>query len=86
LNLPWLPAEFGEQLLRATNALSNTIADYQQRVTILRDCFNQLVVRCQQDGLYGENPINEAFIRQHDEPGRDWNMDEWNQEHQGRNK
>jgi hypothetical protein len=23
----------------------------------------------------------EAFIRSHDEPGRAWNMDEWNRKH-----
>lgn len=28
--------------------------------------------------------IQEAFIHQHDEPGRNWNMDEWNKYHKER--
>ena len=83
-NMPWLPERFEEQLLLATNALSVTREGYQQRVTALRDCFNELIAKCQQDGLYGENAVSEAFIRQHDEPGRDWNMDEWNKKHEER--
>lgn len=85
LNLPWLPERFEEQLLLATNALSTTQEGYQQRVTVLRDSFDELVAKCQQEGLYGENAVSEAFIRQHDEPGRNWNMDEWNKEHKERN-
>jgi hypothetical protein len=84
LNLPWLPERFEEQLLLATNALSVTQEGYQQRAAVLRYYFNDLVVKCQQDGLYGENAVSEAFIRQHDEPGRDWNMDEWSKVHKGR--
>ena len=85
LNLPWLPEEFEEQLLLMTNALSGTPKNYQKRATALRHCFDELVAKCRQDGLYGENAISEAFIRQHDEPGRDWNMVEWNQNHKERN-
>jgi len=85
LNLPWLPERFDEQLLLAMNALSVTQEGYQQRVTVLRFCFDELVAKCQQDGLYGENAVSEAFIRQHDEPGRNWNMDEWNKRHKERN-
>jgi len=32
-------------------------------------------------GEYGDDVISEAFIRSHDEPGRAWNMDEWNARH-----
>lgn len=85
LNLPWLPEKFHEQILLASNALSETQAGYQKRVTILRDCFIELVEKCQQEGLYGKDAVGEAFIRQHDEPGRNWNMDEWNLKHQVRN-
>ena len=28
--------------------------------------------------------IGEAFIRSHEEPGRAWNMDEWNAQHRSR--
>jgi hypothetical protein len=67
------------------NALSATQEGYQQRVVALRYCFNELVAKCQQDRLYGENAVSEAFIRQYDEPGRNWNMDEWNRKHEERN-
>jgi hypothetical protein len=85
LNLPWLPERFEQQLLLAANALSVTQDGYKQRVIILRHFYDELVDKCQQDGLYGVNAINEAFMRQHDEPGRDWNMDEWNKKHKERN-
>jgi hypothetical protein len=38
-----LPERFAEQLLLATNALSETQAGYQQRVTVLRASFAELV-------------------------------------------
>lgn len=86
LNLPWLPQNFEEQLLLATNALSTDYDGYQQRTAVLRQFFSELVAQCQQDGLYGTDTISEAFIRSHDEPGRNWNMEEWNQMHQNRPK
>ena len=79
--LPWLPEGFEGQILLATNALSVTQDGYQQRLTLLRQFFDELVVKCQRDELYGLNAGSEAFIRQHDEPGRDWNMVEWNMKH-----
>ena len=85
LKLPWLPEKFDEQLILATNALSVTKDGYQQRVIILQDFFNELVTKCQQDGIYGGDALSEAFIRQHDEPGRNWNMEEWNKKHKERN-
>jgi len=81
LNLPWLPERLEEQLLLAANALSVTHDGYQQRLITLRHFFNELVAKCQRDGQYGVNAVSEAFIRQHNEPGRDWNMDEWNKKH-----
>ena len=85
LRLPWLPERFDEQLLLATNALSVTKDGYQQRVATLQHFFKELVTECQQAGLYGSHAVSEAFIRQHDEPGRNWNMDEWNKKHRERN-
>ncbi len=82
--LPWLPEEFDEQLLLATNALSVTKDGYRQRVAILHHFFDELVTRCQQDGIYRGDAVGEAFMRQHNEPGRDWNMDEWNQKYRER--
>jgi Nucleotidyltransferase domain len=85
LKLPWLPEKFNEQLIFATNALSVTKDDYHQRVTILQHFFNELRTKCQQDGLYSGDALSEAFIRLHDEPGRNWNMEEWNNKHRERN-
>ena len=85
LKLPWLPEKFDEQLILATNALSVTKVGYQERVTILRHFFNELVTKCQQDEIYGGEAVREAFVRQHDEPGRNWNMEEWNKKHKERN-
>ena len=86
LKLPWLPEKFDEQLILATNALSLTKDGYQHRVRILQYFFKALMTKCRQDGIYGDDAVSEAFIRQHDEPGRNWNMDEWNQKHEERNK
>ena len=86
LKLPWLPERFDEQLILATNALSVTKDGYQRRVTTLQHFFNELMTKCRQDGIYSADGVSEAFIRQHDEPGRNWNMDEWNQKHKERNK
>jgi len=85
LCLPWIPEGFEEQLLLATNALTARQERYQERAATLRDFFDKLVSKCQQDRLYGENAVREAFIRQHDEPGRSWNMDEWKRKHEERN-
>ena len=85
LRLPWLPEKFDEQLLWATNALSVAKEDYQRRVTILQHFFNELLTKCQRDGIYDGDAVSEAFIRRHEEPGRNWNMDEWNKEHRERN-
>lgn len=82
--LPWLPERLKEQILSAGNALSVTQEGYGQRLAILRRFFAELVEQCQQDGMYGADAAGEAFIRQCGEPGRDWNMEEWNRLHQQR--
>ena len=84
VKLPWLPTQFESHLLLAMNALAADHAVYQQRVATLRQLFSALIVQCQQDGLYGQDAISEAFIRQNEEPGRAWNMDEWEQLHRQR--
>jgi predicted nucleotidyltransferase len=81
LRLPWLPDGFEEHLLLAANALGVNQKGYQQRVSLLLQFFNEIVSRCQADGLYGDKPVYEAFRRLHDEPGRDWNMNEWSRQH-----
>ncbi len=53
LNLPWLPERFEEQLLLAANAITVTQDGYKQRAIILRHFFDELVDKCQRDGLMG---------------------------------
>ena len=85
VELPWLPDQFEEQLLPAMNAIGTDHAAYEQRVTQLRQFFNALVDQCQQDGLY-QKVVDEAFIRQHEEPGRAWNMEAWSRKHNDRRR
>ncbi|MEM7115140.1 MAG: nucleotidyltransferase domain-containing protein [Chloroflexota bacterium] len=81
-HLPWLPVGLEENLLSASNALSTEQAGYQQRLATLRHLFEQTLEKCQQASLYGTAPLDEAFMRLHNEPGRAWNMTEWVQRHQ----
>jgi hypothetical protein len=77
--LSWLPDDFERRMLIAQNSPSLDKAGYLQRATMLRELSNELVTQLQQDGVYGDDPDSEAFIRSHDEPGRAWNMGEWNE-------
>lgn len=79
--LPWLPPNFEADLFLAMNALSYNKNGYQRRTLALNRFFKAVVAKCQEEGLYRDKPLEEAFIRQHDEPGRDWNMDAWEQAH-----
>ena len=81
LVLPWLPKGFADCVLIALNAPSPDHAGYLTRADILRTLFQDLIDRLVADGDYGDDAIGEAFIRGHDEPGRAWNMDEWNIKH-----
>jgi hypothetical protein len=42
--------------------------------------FDDLLRQVVDDGLYSSAPIDQAFLRTHDEPGYAWNMDDWNAE------
>jgi hypothetical protein len=78
LALPWLPKDFCERVVDAANAPSFDHDGYMQRVQALRGLFNDLCAHLTAAGDYGDDVIGEAFVRSHDEPGRAWNMDEWN--------
>ena len=80
LNLPWLPENFSERVLLAINAPSLDLAGYHARVAALRSLYNDLMDQLVADGSYSSDPVSEAFINDHDEPGYAWNMDEWNAE------
>ena len=84
LELPWLPPHFAARVLPACGAPSLDQAGYDARVEILRGLFNELLTELVQENVYTEKPISEAFIRLHAEPGRSWNMDDWNIEHSKR--
>ncbi len=81
LALSWLPERFAERVLGALGISSLDYGGYMERVDYLRGLFQDITHRLVSDGEYGEDVIGEAFIRSHDEPGRAWNMDEWNRKH-----
>ena len=81
LTLPWLPDGFEGQILTASNAPALDHDGYLKRVETLRDLFRALTARLLADGDYKDNAVFEAFERMKEEPGRAWNMDEWNRKH-----
>lgn len=80
-SLPWRPAGFAERILLALAPPGLDQTGYLARATALRSLFEELLERLTADGLYGDDPIGEAFVRAHEEPGRAWNMAEWNSKH-----
>ena len=64
--------------LQVLNANSPGKAGFLDRVAVLRRISREVIDRLQRDGLYGEDPASEAFIRTHNESCRAWNLDEWN--------
>ncbi|HMN30739.1 MAG TPA: hypothetical protein PKE45_21480, partial [Caldilineaceae bacterium] len=85
LKLPWLPHGFEERVLTALNAPSHDFAGYQARFEMLRTLFADLLAQLVDDGLYPpDDPVGDAFVRRSEEPGRAWNMAEWNVAHQKR--
>ncbi len=84
LQMPWLPDHFAERALIAANAPSLDYDGYLTRINMLRDLFQELMSKLIENGDYSNTPIDQAFIRSNDEPGRAWNMDEWNKFRQAR--
>jgi predicted nucleotidyltransferase len=78
LHLAWLPGSFTDQVMIAANAPTLDYEGYQTRVRKLSDFFNELLSQLIASGDYSNTPIDQAFIRSNEEPGRAWNMDEWN--------
>lgn len=85
LKLPWLPENFEERGLVALNAPSLDLEGFTARFEMLNTLLDELLARLVADGDYGEEPIDEAFIRLHDEPGRAWNMEAWEKQHRPMN-
>lgn len=82
--LPWLPVNGAGRVAAVAVASGHDHASYERRVAALRSLVADLLVRLQAEGVYGEDPIGEAFIRVHEEPGRAWNMAAWNAKRQQR--
>lgn len=78
LRLDWLPEAFEAQVLTAVNAPNLENDGYTIRAQTLRDLFTKLLSQLVTNGDYSNTPIDQAFIRSHEEPGRAWNMEEWN--------
>jgi hypothetical protein len=84
LRLPLLPAHLSERLLAAACPPNIERTGYDQRVQVLRELMAETIVLAQAEDLYFNDPLDEAFIRSHEEPGRAWNLAEWNSLHQQR--
>ncbi len=84
LRLPWLPTNFDTRVLTALNAPSHTHEGYTTRTAMLKALFDEVLAKLQREGVYGDDPVDEAFVRGHNEPGRAWNMDEWRAKHSQR--
>jgi predicted nucleotidyltransferase len=84
LTLPWLPQDFAGRVLTATNAPGLDVDGYMARAEMIRALFEELLDQLRQGGDYSNMPVDQAFIRSREEPGRAWNMEEWNKFYQAR--
>jgi hypothetical protein len=80
LDLPWLPDRFAERVLEAAVAAGHDEDAYHAQAAALSALFDDLLRRVVDDGLYSSAPVDQAFLRTHDEPGYAWNIDDWNAE------
>ena len=81
LHLSWLPADFESKVLIAANTPSLDEAGYKARADMLTELFQELLAELTDSGDYSTMPVDQAFIRQNQEIGRAWNMEEWNRFH-----
>ncbi|HRQ39567.1 MAG TPA: nucleotidyltransferase domain-containing protein [Chloroflexota bacterium] len=84
LRLAWLPRNFDGRVLLAANTSSLDHVGYQMRVQTLKELFAEFQEALLANDDYESDPIEEAFIRTAEEPGRAWNMDAWNHTRQER--
>ena len=78
LTLSWIPSDFVDQCLIAMNAPALDYEGYMTRVNILQTLFKKLIEALINSGDYSYTPVDQALIRRLDEPGRSWNLSEWN--------
>jgi hypothetical protein len=81
LQLSWLPTDFENKILIAANAPSLDESGYLARATTLTALFQEFLAELTRSGDYSAMPVDQAFIRQNQELGRAWNMEEWNRFH-----
>lgn len=79
--LEWLPSGFHDNLAATIATDGHDFGAYSRRAAVLRSALDEFMKKLQSDGIYGDDPDTESFIRLHNEPGRAWNMDDWNTEH-----
>jgi predicted nucleotidyltransferase len=84
LQLPWLPEDFKQRALAAACVAGPDREAYFERTAALRALFQDLLARLVSDGDYSATPIDQAFIRKHEEPGRSWNIEDWYRFHLAR--
>lgn len=84
LQLAWLPADFNGRVLHAANAPSLDYDGYMIRVATLRTLFQEILDQLIANGDYSYAPIDQAFLRLNDEPGRAWNIEDWYKFYQAR--
>lgn len=84
LRLPTLPPAFDSRVLSAAYPPALDRAGFDARVQVLRELMADLLALAVAAGVYTEDPVDQAFVRSHAEPGRAWNIAEWEAEHQRR--
>ncbi len=77
LQLGWLPENFEERALTAANPPNLQFDGYEVRIKMIKELFFETLRQLTDNGDYSSVPIDQAFIRSNEEPGRAWNMDEW---------
>lgn len=78
LNLQWLPAGFATDVVTAVTPPDSSHDGYHQRADTLRRFNTELLNQLIANGDYSHAPVDQAFMRLHEEPGRSWNIEEWN--------
>lgn len=79
LRLAHIPEALRLNALPAVQSSNDSFDGYLRRAQVLHSLFGEFVDRLTADHIYGADAVTEAFVRLHDEPGRAWNMDEWNE-------
>ncbi|MEM7537986.1 MAG: nucleotidyltransferase domain-containing protein [Chloroflexota bacterium] len=81
LALPWLPEQFEDRILTAAHPPSHDYNGYLARIEMLKSLHQDVLTQLVADSTYESDDTESVFIRVHDEPGRAWNMDAWNERH-----